>query len=247
MDITYVGKVPGTYYRLAADRQAKFGHKPIIGAWRQQNASRYIREFQSRRSLLVWKILGQRTDGWTNDDFPTETVPGDPTTLTHKGQPVKERNQESLADLDYIGTAMPPPEAVAGTYSGPDGKKIKVAPLSEEDRLTLIRWIDLGCPIDLDHGQPKSYGWMADDNRPVLTLRVTSEKMLVGMYDYGSGLDLGTFNVTVAGADWSPRFKASSPGVWELPLAVPLGKALVDVSVKDRAGNLSRMLRALTP
>ena len=46
---------------------------------------------------------------------------------------------------------MPPPEAVAGTYVGPDGKKIKVAPLTDEDRLTIVRWIDLGCPIDLDY------------------------------------------------------------------------------------------------
>ena len=40
---------------------------------------------------------------------------------------------------------MPPPEAVAGTYVGPDGKKISVPGLSEEDKLTLVRWIDLGC------------------------------------------------------------------------------------------------------
>ena len=46
---------------------------------------------------------------------------------------------------------MPPPDAVAGTYVGPDGKKIKVAPLSDEDKRTLVRWIDLGCPIDLDY------------------------------------------------------------------------------------------------
>ena len=45
---------------------------------------------------------------------------------------------------------MPPPEAVAGTYEGPDGKKIKVAPLTDEDRRTIFRWIDLGCPVDLD-------------------------------------------------------------------------------------------------
>src|SRR5207253_9684773 len=70
--------VPGTYYRLAMDREAKFGYKPVIPAqqWRQQNASRYIREFQSRRSLLIWKIYGKRLNGWTNDDFPTEKVSG---------------------------------------------------------------------------------------------------------------------------------------------------------------------------
>jgi len=56
------GNVPGTYYRLAQDAKAQFGHKPVIhnGSWRQTNASRYVRKFQSRRSLLVWKIFGGR-------------------------------------------------------------------------------------------------------------------------------------------------------------------------------------------
>ena len=44
-------------------------------------------------------------------------------------------------DRDYSGSIMPPPEAV---------KKGKVQPLSDEDRRTIVRWIDLGCPIDLD-------------------------------------------------------------------------------------------------
>ena len=42
--------------------------------------------------------------------------------------------------------------------SGPDGKKIKVAPLTDEDRLTLVRWIDLGCPIDLDYDPARPGG-----------------------------------------------------------------------------------------
>jgi hypothetical protein len=28
-----------------------------------------VRGFQSRRSLLVWKVFGRRTDGWDNDDL----------------------------------------------------------------------------------------------------------------------------------------------------------------------------------
>src|SRR6185437_1844424 len=144
--------VPGTYYRLAMDAEAKFGHKPVIhnGQWRQTNASRYVRKFQSRRSLLTWKIFGRRTDGWSNDDFPTETVPGDASTLHWKGKPIANTSENlNRADLDFTGSAMPPPEAVAGTYTGPRGEEIKVAPLTDEDRLTLVRWIDLGCPIDL--------------------------------------------------------------------------------------------------
>ncbi len=149
--VNYLTLPSGTYYRLAADREARFGHKPVSGhGWRYSNASRYVRMFQSRRSLLVWKIFGERLDGWTNDDFPTETVPGDANTLQWKGKPIANTpHHRSLADLDYTGSIMPPPEAVAGTYVGPDGKKIKVEPLTDEDRLTIVRWIDLGCPIDL--------------------------------------------------------------------------------------------------
>src|SRR5262249_21693999 len=139
------------------------------------NASRYVRMFQSRRSLLVWKVFGRRTDGWTNDDFPTETEPGDPKTLQLRGQPVLNTPaNRNRADLDFTGSIMPPPEAVAGTYAGPDGTKVKVASLSEEDRRTLVRWIDLGCPIDLDydpaHPEARGFGWMLDDQRPTLTL-----------------------------------------------------------------------------
>ena len=108
--------------------------------------------FQARRSLLVWKVFGKRTDGWSNDDFPTEAEPGNPKTLRLKGEAVPDTvANRNRADLDYVGGPMPPPEAVAGTYVGPDGKKVKVAPLTDEDRLTLVRWIDLGCPIDLDY------------------------------------------------------------------------------------------------
>ena len=81
---------------------------------------------------------------------------------------------------------MPPPEAIAGTYVGPDGKKLQVPALTDEDKRTLVRWIDLGCPIDLDHDK----GWFLDDQR--LTLTLTSPQagpnvglpyIVVGMHD----------------------------------------------------------------
>ncbi len=135
--------MPGTYYRLAMDSAGRFGHKPIIGSWRGAHASRYVRMFQSRRSLLVWKIFGERLDGWSNDDFPTETTPGDARTLQQRERAGREHAREpqpAQHDLDFTGSAMPPPDAV---------KSGKVAPLTDEDKLTLVRWIDLGCPIDL--------------------------------------------------------------------------------------------------
>src|SRR5262249_38889190 len=73
VDLPNANDVPGTYYRLTMDYAGRFGHKPLIGSWRQTNGSRYVRMFQARRSLLTWKVFGRRTDGWSNDDFPTET------------------------------------------------------------------------------------------------------------------------------------------------------------------------------
>src|SRR5208282_6146623 len=145
--------------------------------------------------------------GWSNDDFPHETVPGDPKSLQFKGQPVPDTQQNrERAQVAYTGIVMPPPEAVAGTYVTPAGQKIKVAPLSDEDRLTLVRWIDLGCPIDLDFDPAKpearGYGWMLDAKRPTLTLTYPRAganppltRILVGMHDYYSGLDMDTFQV----------------------------------------------------
>jgi hypothetical protein len=260
----------GTYVRLAADADGRFGHKPLTKAgWKDLNASRYIKAMQSRGSLLVWKIFGQRLDGWSNDDFPYEAVPGDPKSLQQKGQPVPDTPQNrERAHIAYTGGVMPPPEAVAGTYVGADGRKIKVAPLTDEDRLTLVRWIDLGCPIDLDYNgaQPdaRGFGWMLDDNRPTLTLtypragaNATLTRILVGMHDYYSGLDMTTFQVVAdfpvngkaAGENLAATFKPASDGVWELALATPLtnlAKGKLTVSVKDRQGNTSRIERTFS-
>jgi RNA polymerase sigma factor (sigma-70 family) len=258
----------GTYFRLALDEKAKYGHKPIIPnlEWRNQQATRYIRMFQSRRSLLTWKVYGKRTDGWTNDDFPTETVPGDVNTLQHRGQPVPNTHQNrNAADLDYNGVQMPPPEAVAGTYVGPKGEKIKVPALTDEEKRTIVRWIDLGCPIDLDYDAAKplvrGQGWMVDDNRPTLAVPYPQagvngplSKLVVGMHDYYTGLAPESFTVTAdfaidgtpAGENLAKRFKAKGDGIWELVLNEPLAglaRGKLTVSVKDKEGNLTKVER----
>ncbi len=43
VDVSQVGKLPGTYYRLAADERARFGYKPVgYNSWGYPNASRYV-------------------------------------------------------------------------------------------------------------------------------------------------------------------------------------------------------------
>lgn len=251
--------VPGTYYRLAMDYAGRFGHKPLIGSWRNQNASRYIRMFQSRRSLLVWKVFGERLDGWSNDDFPTESTPGNPQTLQLQGQPVANTPaNRNRADLDFTGSVMPPPEAV---------KAGKVKALTDEDRLTLVRWIDLGCPIDLDYDANNptktGFGWVLDDQRPTLTLALPKtganpplERILVGMHDYGSGLNAASFEVIAdfavnevpAGQNLASKFRSTDSGVFELLLTTPIRaeKGKLTVSVKDQQGNVTRIERTFS-
>jgi hypothetical protein len=263
VNVPHTGKFPGTYYRLAMDDQAKFGHKPVIhnGTWRQTNASRYVRQFQSRRSLLVWKTHGERLDGWKNEDFPTARVPGDPNTLelaAGQAVPNTQANRDR-SDLDYRGKQMPPPEAV---------KAGKVKPLTDEDRRTLVRWIDLGCPIDLDYDATapdrRGFGWMGDDKRPTLTLTEPAlgtskpfDRILIGVFDYYSGLDESSLEVIAdfaidgipAGENLAPRFREQSCGVWELKFAKPIAsrkEGMLRVRVKDRQGNQTEIVRTLT-
>jgi len=250
------GKFPGTYFRLAVDERAKFGIKPVgYDSWGYPQASRYLRKFQARRSLLVWKLFGKRLDGFSNDDHPSESPVGSGV-LLHKGESVSVEKNKSRLDLDFTGSVMPPPAAVAAG---------KVKPLSAEDRLTILRWIDLGCPLDRDYDptQPKltGYGWQLDDTRPTLTVQwpqagvnMPSDKIIVGMHDYASGLDSKSFRVSAdiaipgsaAGADLAPRFRETSPGVWELALNAPLSASTtgtLTVAVRDQQGNETKIVR----
>lgn len=264
-------ELPATYCRITSKRGEE---------------SFYMKRFQSRRSYLIWKVYGRRLDGWTNDTFPSTVDAKDPASgMLWRGKkvPEYERQLERVAkgedpvwikifarnygDTDYTGSQMPPPEAVAGTFQGPDGQPIKVSPLSDEDRRTLVRWIDLGCPIDLDpqydpaSPQPRSFGWMGDDQRPTLTVthpqpgeNESLSRLTIGMTDAYSGLDLASFSVTAdfaidglqPGENLAPRFTQASPGVWQWKLTKPL-TGLKDsklmVSVKDRQGNINRLER----
>ncbi len=260
------GKVPGTFFRLALDHAGQFGHKSPVGNWAHPQASRYVRLFQARRSLLAWKIHGQRLDGWSNDDFACETVSGDPDSLRYKGQPFANKPESRrLVNLAFSGSIMPPPEAVAGTYAGADGKKIKVPALDDEARRTLVRWIDLGCPIDLDYdaAQPaaRGSGWLQDDSRPTLTLtypragtNAELTRILIGMHDYDSGLDTASLRAVAdfsvdgapAGENLAAKFKSVGQGIWELKLTKAIDRlesGTLVVSVKDKQGNVTRIER----
>jgi hypothetical protein len=219
--------------------------------------------FQSRRSPLIWKVHGKRLDGFRNEDVPSPPLDYD------NEQNVLEwchHGKNKGYDVDFLGSAMPPPEAVAGRYKGPDGKLIKVAPLGDEDRLTLARWIDIGCPIDRAYdAKQRDRGWLLDEGRPTLTLtcpppgasKEPLTRILIGMYDYATGLDLAGFSVTAdfaidgvkPGENLATTFDALPGNRWELRLKKPIAaleRGKLTVSVKDRQGNTTRIERSFS-
>jgi hypothetical protein len=228
--------LPGDYARLADDSGARWGYKPLIGNWRQSNASRYIRMFQSRRSLLVWKIFGRRLDGWTNADHPTESVPGNATTLP----PGANANE---ADLDYTGEIMPPPGS-------------PVPDLSEDEKMIFARWVDLGCPIETGDGDDANYGWFLDEIRPTLTVSSPRPnrndrpvmEIRVGVADAYKGINAASLSVKAdfpvdglaAGTELVSRGSFIAPGIFSIPLSTPLTNlppSHIQAAVADNQGN----------
>jgi hypothetical protein len=244
-DYSFSGSVPGDYARLADDSDAEWGIPPLVGyagnpLWRQTNASRYVRSFQSRRSLLMWKIYGARLDGWTNEDHPTEAVPGDAGTLP-QGESI------NAADVDFTGQMMPPPG------SG-------VAPLSEDEKMTIARWIDLGAPINWGSGGNTPWGWFLDEIRPTLALSSPRpgvnenevDVIRIGIADAHTGIDLSTLSVrasfSVAGrppdTELDDLAGAAGDGIYEIavdPAVAGSGPHWVRAEIADQQGNITRV------
>jgi hypothetical protein len=106
---------------------------------------------------------------------------------------------------------------------------------------------------------------MCDDKRPTLTLsqprggenQQPISKIVIGMHDYYTGLDLESFSVKAdfelaglaAGEECAGRFKRTHPGVWEWSLPKPLTgveKGSLVVSISDRQGNRTTIERTLS-
>ncbi len=275
-DDQQTGNLPGTYFRLAADERAQFsprrleirgkGPNVVRGLHARDGSSHYIWKLQSRRSLLVWKLFGRRLDGWDNEAIASEEIPLDDPRRQDLHNPSNTEltagQRLFIGDIDYTGSIMPPPAAVTGAAQGPDGKPVKVEPLSDEDRRMIARWIDLGCPIDLNP-EFEGSGGLRDDQRPTLTVTDPAAaaaepitRLLVGMFDSDTGLDLNSFSVVAdfpvdgaaAGENLASKFQPLAGSRWEYKLSKPVARparGTLTVTIRDNEGNQSQVVRAL--
>ena len=111
----------------------------------------------------------------------------------------------------------------------------------------------------------RGQGWMLDEGRPTLTLAypgpgqnaepITS--LLIGMHDYGTGLDLDSLRVTAdfpidgiaAGENLASRFEqlgrlALEAVAQEIDRQIAGGE--LTISIKDREGNMSKIERTFS-
>jgi hypothetical protein len=232
---------PGDYLRLAADEGADFGYPPVIPnlIWRQTNASRYIRKFQSRRSLLVWKVFGQRLDGWDNNDHPTETVPGDASTLP-------PGSNTNAADLDFVASPAHPQGGMPA--------------LSMKEKMTIARWIDLGAPLDISVTTGTGLGWFIDDIKPTLNIsqpHVNTNNQAINDFvfsltDANSGIDFSSLSVKAdftvngqpANTELSSLVTNIGDGIYQIQLQQTLTadnqERHIKINIKDNQGNIIR-------
>lgn len=244
------GQYPATYAWLARGRSDENLTLRAItpdGSWYWPQVTRYIRAGQSRQSLLAWKIFGRRLDGRVNSERPTESKAGDPATI-----PAGSSYTE--CDLDYAGEIMPPPASGVS--------------LTWDERMKIARWIDLGAPIDLlsIRGSLDTFaGFFEDDLRPTLALVSTVlqaaamrelSRFTIGAYDLDSGIDSSSLSLMLdravggipAGTNLAAGKTISNGGTLlvVLPSPIDLSGAGVKatVSIKDRAGHTSRIIRS---
>ena len=187
-------------------------------------ATHWVRKQAAAQSLLVWKVFGARLDGRQNGDRSD--------------------------DVDYQGTIMPPPG------SG-------VPQLSFDEKRTIAQWIDLGCLVDLSPGQPMIGDPFDDQMKPTLVVSgprkglspLPLPPLRIAAYDLHSDLDPNSLTVVITPAQGTPSANLASGVSLQdgVPISLslpPLNEAqthIIDISVADQAGNISRRRISITP
>jgi hypothetical protein len=233
--------VPKGYAQICVDaagtlHPVKAAHKSGYRNRGMQSAmSRLVRAFQSRRSPLIWALYGQRLDGIDNEAFPYQRIPGDDTSWTWKGTPIAAPTSfhRDFSHIAYLGDGQP------------------AAGFTEDERMMVSRWVDLGCPIELQPG-----GWHDDTQRPTVVVTPSHgvhedlNRLTLGLHDINSGLKLDTLSVKASvaldgarrGSQLASKFRALGDGRWVWEFKRPLGTlpaVKLAVRIADNEGNVT--------
>lgn len=224
---------PGTYYRLARDRSTadcpQYGLGTPPGSYQDYffapQTSRYIRAFQSRQSLLVWMVYGQRLDGRSNDtrthdiDFTPSAAH---TGLLSWGQRLtiaRWIDIGSPVDLCSAPAGCPPQQRFWGYFEDDLRPTLWAGPTLTEARAGPVSSVIVAA-YDLESGLAPS------------SLSVTLDRT-VGAQPAGTNLASGASLVN--GNSLSIALPA--------PIDLVASRATLTVSVRDNAGHVTTVVR----
>jgi hypothetical protein len=218
---------PAAYFRLVLDSEAELSPAPPgeESRWYLPQLTRYIRAFQSRQSLLLWKVWGERLDG--------------------------RSNEARFGDLDFapssahpagVGVAgMTPEEKLTLTRWVDLGSPIHLGTpwgfLEDDLRPTLV--------LRPSVGQARTAGTL--DALEISGFDVESG-VVPGSLTVTCNLPLGSFR---AGANLAVRRPLNPEGA-VLRLLLPRRVALTErpvftVTIRDNAGHTTRIVRSYSP
>jgi hypothetical protein len=223
---------PGTYYRLVRDRNSnacpKFGLGPPAGtpgSFFEPQMTRYIRAFQSRQSLLIWKVFGARLDGRQNDTRSGDIDYDSAADAIHPNLPTSHGLtwDEKLTLARWVDLGAPIDFGSPGGWFEDDLRPtLWVSPTVDEAWRGSVSKIIISA-YDLESGLAAN------------TLSVT-------------------FNIPIgqspAGTNLAAGLSPTNGGVLDVPLLSPVdlvaSRAVLTVTIKDNAGHLTEIRRAFS-
>lgn len=226
------GNQPGTYFRLVLDNYGEPSCQFGLGTptadppyFLYPQLTRYIRAYQSRQSLLIWKVFGARLDGRTNAtrvgdiDFTPDATHANLLTWDEKLTLARWVDLGAPINFPTPNTTGANPNAFWGWF---------------EDDLRPTLWV--APTLTQASAGPVS-------------------NMTVGAYDLESGLAANalsaTFSIAIGGRAAGTNFAATlNPGadgkvVVPLPVAIDLvaNQAVLTVSIRDNVGHVTTVVR----
>jgi hypothetical protein len=139
-------------------------------------------------------------------------------------------NAERSDDIDFLGHPS-------------------IAGITDEEKRTIARWVDLGSPIDFP--QTDGMGYTDDYQLPVVNMYTphlgdnSSAQLKVGFNDAKSGLDWSTLEVKyykIGSAEQAVTINVASDvnakDILTKDMGLGSGEYVITVSIKDKAGNI---------
>jgi hypothetical protein len=214
---------PGSYYRLVQDYQAQYGLGTPVGTFDSflpPTLTRYMRSFQARDSLLIWKVFNTRLDGRQNNtrDGDIDLTPG----ATHANLLTWSEKQSFARWVDLGAPIDLSNQGAWGWFEDDLRPTLWASPTREQANAGEVDRVIVAA-YDLESG-------LKNDS-----LRLTFNI---------------TINGNAAGYNFAQGINPTNGGTVSVPLGVALNfttlQAVMTVQIQDKAGHTTEIVRSFS-